>query len=328
MTVRIYGFNWEIYAQRVMPAFKLWLTQGDESLIYPLYTRTRCFREEQFLPPAMYALRTWSRAQAFVQQLPQGSHTRREYEVLCSAETFTELSDSYVQKHPPQLYQNTDALRAVWGATVAEYCLSSFLFPHLHTQTQAVPELHKPQGADIGHNDIISLLQSAGLHELAQQIHHQSLTGEEEDIDVSSEEDEEEESDAPEIHGTEIGRHPAALHLRGWLATLSIRAMALFELLACGRRRLPFGYRAGEPYEDFVGYLTPDEVWQFSRCLRHVQAPSADEAQANYARFCQSSTDTAQAFHMIDEILPDHADSLLAITHKAAHHGLGLLCSN
>ncbi|GCE06316.1 hypothetical protein [Dictyobacter aurantiacus] len=322
MTVRVYGFNWETYAQCVMPAFKLWLTQGDDSLIYPLYTQTRCFREEQFLPPAIQPLRTWSRAHTFVQQLPQGSHTRREYEVLCSAEEFTELSDSYVHRHPPQLYQNTDALRAVWGATVAEHCLACFHFPLLHTSSPMDPELYQQQEHSYG--DIVSLLQSAGLHELAWQVHQQSLEGSD---NMPATEEEGEDGDTPEIHGMEIGRHPATLHLRGWLASLSIRSMALFELLACGRRRLPFGYRTGEPYEDFVGYLTPREVWQLSRCLRYVQAPSSEETRASYAFLCQSSTEE-RPFHMIDEVLPEHAENLLAITHQAAQHGLGLLCSS
>ncbi|GCE20339.1 hypothetical protein [Dictyobacter kobayashii] len=319
MTVRIYGFNWETYTQRVMPAFKLWLTQKDESQIYTLYTQTRCFREEHFLPPAMQPLRTWSRAQTFVQQLPQGPQTQREYALLCSAETFTDLSDSYVHKHPPQLYQNIDALRAVWGAIVAEYCLSCFLIPHTDAQIEISSPQNKLEETEASRSEIISLLESAGLHELAREIQDQSL---DEDWSADEQEDEEEEA-ALAMHGIELGRHPATLHLRGWLATISVRAMALFELLACGRRCLPFGYRAGEPYEDFVGYLTPDEVWQFSRCLRLTQAPDAHKVEADYAVFHQ-----AQSFKMIDEILPSHAENLLTIIHQAAQHGLGLLCSS
>src|SRR5690348_7405418 len=124
MTIQLHGFNWEIYSGRVMPAFMKWLVEDNAAAIQQLYEKTRCAHEEAIMPPAMRPLQTWTRAQSFIKQLPRGSQASREYRKLSSAEQFTALSDRYFYRYPPQLYQNDEALRAVWGAIVEEYCLS------------------------------------------------------------------------------------------------------------------------------------------------------------------------------------------------------------
>src|SRR5690348_11801419 len=98
--IRVYGFDWETYTDLVMPAFAHWLVDGNETVIYQLYQQTRCAQEEHFLPSTMQLLSTWLRAKMFVQQLPRGSHTNKEYQLLCTAEQFTKLSDSYIHHHP------------------------------------------------------------------------------------------------------------------------------------------------------------------------------------------------------------------------------------
>ncbi|WP_151757053.1 hypothetical protein [Dictyobacter vulcani] len=132
--------------------------------------------------------------------------------------------------------------------------------------------------------------------------------------------------DCSETSGIEIGSHPATLHLRGWLAGISVRAMALFELLACGRRRMPFGYRPGEPYEDYIGYLTPDETRQLASCLEHAQPPDPARARQDYALF-RLQQRSVQNARTIDEVLPEHAASFLQIVQQATQYDLGLLCS-
>src|SRR4051794_33424503 len=105
---RVYGFDWEAYVGRIMPAFARWLVDRNETVIHQLYQQTRCAFEEQFTPSAMQMSCTWPRAKTFVQQLPRGSHANKEYQLLCSAKQFIKVSDSYVHHHPPQLYQNSD----------------------------------------------------------------------------------------------------------------------------------------------------------------------------------------------------------------------------
>ena len=116
MIVHVHGFDWGVYAGRVMPAFERWLTDKDETTIYQLFERTHCNLEEQFLPDPMQRLRVWPRAKTFVDALPRGPHSRREYAKICSAEQFTVLSDRYLHNHTPHLYQNAPAVRTVWGA--------------------------------------------------------------------------------------------------------------------------------------------------------------------------------------------------------------------
>ncbi|GHO45308.1 hypothetical protein [Ktedonospora formicarum] len=115
MIVRIQGFAWEVYTERVMPAFTSWLVDSDDTIAYHLFEQTRCAQEELFVPQPMKQLRTWTRAKAFVQNLPRGSHTQQEYALLCDPMQFTLLSDRYVRAHPPQLYKDSEALRTVWG---------------------------------------------------------------------------------------------------------------------------------------------------------------------------------------------------------------------
>jgi hypothetical protein len=250
-----------------------------------------------------------------VQQIPRGPLTNKEYQLLCTAEQFTTLSDSYIYHHPPQLYQNSDAIRAIWGAIVEKHCQLQLMQP----EAKVRPETERPTSWDQ-----MALLQKptsfcVSAHETNEPIMEQNADTEaisdiEEDIDNK-------------CKGVEIGRHPTTLHLRGWLATRSVRAMALFELLACGRRSLPFGYRAGEPYEAYVGYLIPDEVCHLANCLHDEQPPDRVTAKADYASFRQEQSQPVKEFRMIDEVLPVHADSLMEAVHMAIQRGLGLICS-
>ncbi len=303
-----------------MPAFARWLIDGEETLIYQLYQQTRSAREERFVPEALQSSCNWSRASAFVKQLPRGSHTRREYQLLCAAEQFTALSDKYIHRHPPQLYQHSDAVCTIWGALVEEYCQSWFTLPRASGPSAQEPAEMLPPEQILHRSEIVALLHSAGLSELAQEVSGRSVVP----LSVSEPQDECAEEEA-RLPGVTIGRHPMAFHLRGWLATLSVRAMALFELLACERRSMPFGYRIGEPYEAYIGYLTPDEVWQLALCLRAAQPPEQTVAEEDYARFRLQHS--GQAFRMIDEVLPAHADALLKVVRMAAQYGLGLICS-
>ncbi|BCL80305.1 hypothetical protein ccbrp13_27700 [Ktedonobacteria bacterium brp13] len=328
MLVRIHGFDWETYNKQVMPSFSRWLIERDDSQVAQLYEQTRCARDEEFLPPSIHALRTWSRAQAFVQQLPQGAHAAREYRLLCTAETFTEFSDRYIHHHPPQLYHNADALRAVWGAIVEEYCQAWLIPPCEHSGTGSdgyIVQTSSGGEQRMNRGEMVSLLRSAGLDELAGEISTQVPLR----ISLEEELDDDEESDETPLplQGVEIGHQPETLHLRGWLGTHSIRALAIFELLACSRRSMPFGYHAGEPYESYIGYLTPDEAWQLAQCIKHITAPDIEKAQADvlsYRRQHMTGGDTAR---MIDEVLPAYADAFLKVVRMASQYGLGLLCS-
>ncbi len=328
MLTLVYGFDWEAYTDYIMPTFTRWLLHGDEKTIHQLYERTRCAREEQFTPVAIRHLLTWPRAQAFVQQLPQGSYTRREYQLICDAQSFTDVSDTYVHRHPPRLHQSSDAIRAVWGALVEQYCLSQLTLPETpilsgHTLFSSLPY----EQCAGNQNDIVSLLHSAGFSTLASEISIQPLIPElAEEVDISETFTD---SDPDLTTGFSLGHHPATLHLRGWLASLSVRAMVLFELLACGRRSMPFGHRPGEPYEDYVGYLTPGEVRQLAHCLHNVDAPNtALHTEQDYPRFLiptnKDSLDLDLRF--VDEILPVHANALLHSMRIATQHDLGLIC--
>ena len=274
MLARVHGFNWDVYTDYIMPAFMRWLVYNDAKMICQLYERTRCAHEEQFTPALMHHLHSWPRAQAFVQQLPQGFYTRREYQLLCDPRSFTAVSDIYIHRHPPRLYQDSNAIRVIWGALIEQHCLPWFTLPDT--------------------DDLSGI-----------------LDGEEAAIAAN---------------GVVLGHHPATIHLRGWLATFSIRAMALFELLACGRRCMPFGYRSGEPYEDIIGYLTPTEILYLARCLRNADPPQVPQAEQNYTYYHLRNDGYTPDFRMLDEILPAHADSFLQIVRLAAQHGVGLIC--
>jgi hypothetical protein len=305
-----------------MPAFARWLIDGDETAIYQLYEQTRSAREERFLPPALASSCNWPRARAFVKQLPRGAHTRREYRILCVAEQFTKLSDRYSHRHPPQLYQHSDAICAIWGALVEEYCQSWFTLPHSDDPEDAGSHDVVTAEQRMSRSEMVSLLHSAGLSELAQEISgHSIIPTYEEDCQDDIEEDE------VQPPGVIIGHYPTILHLRGWLATISVRAMALFELLACERRCMPFGCRAGEPYEAYIGYLTPEEVWQLATCLRSARPPDPAKAEADYVDFRRQQAEQTKMFRMLDEVLPTHAEAFLQVVRMASQYGLGLICS-
>lgn len=324
MFVRIYGFDWENYTKRVMPAFQSWLTEGNETPVYQLYEKTRCAREEKYLPIAMQTLRTWTRAQIFVQQLPQGTQTSHEYQILCTADTFTALSDKYVHRHPPQLYQNSDALRAVWGAIIEEYCQSCFTVPQEDPQDENVLFQELAASPQTSRGEILSLLTAAGLSELAQNIRKQTSLH---NRHIAPADDMPDNETQTATGGIEIGRNPSAIQMRGWLATISVRAMALFELLACGRRSMPFGYRSAEPFEDTIGYLTADEVKQLAYCLRRTQPPTEAHARDDYALFRFQQQIPGQSIRLLDEVLPGHAGTFIKVIRMAAQYKLGLLCS-
>jgi hypothetical protein len=323
MITQLHGFNWEAYAGRIMPAFMSWLVEGNEAAVQQLYEKTRCAREEAIVPPAMRPIQTWVRAQSFIKQLPRGPHASREYRKLCSAELFTAISDHYVYRYPPQLYQDYDALRAVWGAIVEEYCLSSLSLANEDKQNEEADTAIKLQTK---RGELLELLHAANLKELAQEVQQADEFPEEEDDEHgTSLLDEASRNIGPE--GILLGRHPSTLYMRGWLASISIRAMALFELLACGRRSMPFGYQACEPFESYIGYLTPGEVWQLALCLHNVHPPVGSEVEERYRMFRQQSATQPETFRMLDEIPPAHAGAFLKTVRAAASYGRGLICN-
>ena len=272
MRILLYGFNWKVYAEKIMPAFSRWLIANDEGLLYELYCKSRCAVEEEFLPSVMRHLQTWTRALQAVHKLPRGPHIQQEYQLLCTADTFTAVSDLYVHRHPPQLTPCSDAIRAIWGAVVEHYC-----------QIPLIVSDHTNQSSTLDIDD-----------------HPQAIP---------------------------LGRHPSSLYLRGWLAQHSVRAMALFELLVCHRRALPFGQRAGEPYQSYTGYLTPLEVDQLARCFPDQAIPDPTRAYNDFKQFRQQSlTPDETPFRMIDEILPANASQFATALHTAAELKQGLLC--
>ena len=359
MSVQVYCFDWAVYAKRVMPAFARWLIEGDEQPVYSLFVRTRCAQEEQFLPDPMQRLRLWPRAKAFVDAIPRGQHSRKEYAKLCSATHFTALSDRYLHHYTPHLYQNSPALRAIWGAIIETYCLpwlpeagAADEFAGLAYESAIEQEAIR--------GELISLLQDAGLPELAHEVSEQATgierfewepldendappesvsegsstvspltlaeaasTTADADTNYDIYEDEEEEVNKPK--GVFIGRHPNTLHLRGWLAGYSVRSLALFEYLALGRRRMPFGYEPGEPFGGYCGYLTPVEVDEFANSLTAAQPPSQAEAEEDYKRFCQQETE--EPLRLPDEVQPAYAHEFLQVIRRAALYNVGLICS-
>lgn len=379
MVVQVHGFDWETYAERVMPAFGQWLLDGNEQDVRKLYEQTRCAYEEQFLPEAMQRLRVWPRAQAFLQTLPRGPYSRREYQKLCSAQQYIALSDRYLYKHAPQFYQHSNALRSIWGAIIESFCLpwtsnpstsrqaqQSFTGSAHDSEAQAQTQAHTASPVEgVARGEIISLLVEAGLDDLAREV--ESSTGIEpyawnadqrRDAEPGEHEEHEEHEESRESlehttyeaeeasHATElppadeldaeivvvsdgvlIGQPSNLLHLRGWLAGISVRAMALFEYLACGRRLMPFGFEPGEPYGAFCGYLTPDEVWQLAASLESVIPPDQDAAEEDFLNFRYQSYGIPPAFRLIDEVLPRYAADLLFAIRKASEQGIGLIAS-
>jgi phage terminase small subunit len=371
MVLQVHGFDWTAYAEHVMPAFEQWLVRRDESAIYRLFKETRCAREEAFIPPALQRARIWPRAKAFAETLPLGPYSRREYQKLCSAEHFTALSDRYMYRHAPRLYQNPEPIRAVWGALIETYCLpwSRDELKQSDAQERETVEVEEEEepmlsGAQVERSEVLSLLREAGLGELAREMNEQARlsterlreaasgsdpetqplssghtssspareiglapSGRLEDEPLEDEEEDREEYTCPMPGGITLGAHPNVLQLRGWLAGISVRALALFEYLACGRRSMPFGYEPSEPYGVFIGYLTPDEVWRLGICLRDVQDPDQAEAEADYLRFRYQHPGVPESYRLIDEILPSCAAEFHQAVDMAAAQGLGLICS-
>lgn len=388
MVVQIHGFDWDIYIEQVMPAFAQLLLENDDRALLALFEQTRCAYEEQFLPDPMQRLRVWPRARAFIQTLPRGPYSRREYQKLCSPIQYTALSDRYLYRHPPQLYQHSNALRSVWGAIVESYCLpwTPTGQPARHVEQSDLTgcaDRGEPAFADqprgtsalglatsgeaISPRELASLLADAGLSDLAREVESQSgpveydIWEESENSEESARAEQAEQAQEKEeigktgklaapytptfeepvpllpdeieeetviaAQGVFIGQVSNLLHLRGWLAGISVRAMALFEYLACGRRSMPFGFEAGEPFGAFAGYLTPDEVWQLAACLENIVPPDQDDAQEDYLNFRYQHYGIPPAFRLIDEVLPAHAADLLLAVRKASTQGLGLISS-
>ncbi|HEY3992895.1 MAG TPA: hypothetical protein VGM01_08465 [Ktedonobacteraceae bacterium] len=371
--IQVHGFDWMAYAEHIMPAFEQWLIQRDEKAIAQLFKETRCAREEAFMPAALQRARIWPRAQVFAETLPLGPYSRREYQKLCSAEHFTAVSDSYMYRHAPQLYQNPEPIRAVWGALIETYCLpwseDEYKQPGLGSQAptkvEEDEEVHTLISTQVERSEVLALLHKAGLGELAHEMGEQapistehlhneeSETGPDtqplksrrapwsedesgfsriDDLPEALLEDDEEDENFEEYTrpmpgGIALGAHPNVLQLRGWLAGISVRALALFEYLACGRRRMPFGYESSEPYGVFIGYLTPNEVWRLGTSLRGVLNPDQAEAEADYLRFRYQHPGVPESYRLIDEVLPSHATEFHRALDMAAAQGLGLICS-
>lgn len=372
--IQVHGFDWTAYAEHVMPAFEQWLIQRDEKPIARLFKETRCAREEAFMPAALQRARIWPRAQVFAETLPLGPYSRREYQKLCSADHFTAVSDSYMYRHAPQLYQNPEPIRAVWGALIETYCLpwseDEYKQTGLVTQELNISEEDEDQvvrtlaGAQVERSEVLSLLHEAGLGEIVHEMGEQapllsehllgksSETGPDtqplssgrtswsedeinfacledlsDDLLEDDEEEDFEECTRPMPGGIALGAHPNALQLRGWLAGISVRSQALFEYLACGRRRMPFGYEPSEPYGVFIGYLTPDEVWRLGTSLRGAIDPDQAEAEADYLRFRYQHPGVPESYRLVDEVLPSHATEFHRAIDMAAAQGLGLICS-
>jgi hypothetical protein len=284
--MQLYGFDWSLYRDRIMPAFARWLLENDARAVQALYEGTRLAYEEAFVPAVMEGARTWPRALAFVESLPRGPHSLHEYRLLCSAEEFTALSDRYLYRHIPHLCRPSEALATLWSALVETYCLRT---------EQEEPEADT---ACVGETYF--------------------------EIGVTFQE-------SRQLAGITLGRHPNVLRLRGWLASISPRALALFEYLACGRRGLPFHHAAaGEPHampgSHYSGYLTPTEVSSLAICLEKARPPSAAEA-AHDDRLFRRRRAAGLEERLIDEVLPLHAEDFLRTVRRSAARQLGLICA-
>lgn len=335
MDVYLHGFDWTVYAEQVMPALERWLVRREEGAAYHLFKQTRCALEEEYLPSPMRRLRTWTRAKDFVDGLPRGPHSRKEYAKLCSAEQFTSFSDRFLHNYTPQLYKTAPALRNVWGALVEQYCVAQFAGVSTPAG-RGQAHLLEVESEQATHSEMIALLHDAGLGDMAvafaekthaeqEQLHDKasSATGNDE-AERDPYADKEQGGKPP---GILIGQQVNTLRLRGWLAGLSVRAMALFELLACGRRLLPFGYDANDPYGAYYGYLTPGETWQFASSLLHARPCSQTQAENDYQQFCMEQIANAlPSARLLDEVLPAYARDLLHAARHAAAQGLGLIC--
>src|SRR5260370_40718772 len=133
----------------------------------------------------------------------------------------------------------------------------------------------------VARSELVSLLKEVGVSELAQEIgtrrdevaRFEWVPVETEEAEESAAQSEVQHTDTPGSPASEdeeemeiivaargmlIGNLPNLLHLRGWLAGISVRAMALFEFLARRRRPMPFGFRACPPVRAFAARYTPE----------------------------------------------------------------------
>jgi hypothetical protein len=377
MDIYISGFDWTAYSEEVMPAFERWFLDGDERDIYRLFATTRCALEEQYLPVQMQHARTWVRAKAFVAKLPRGPHSRKEYAKLCSARAFTAFSDRFVQNYTPHLYQNSEAIRTIWGAIIEDHCLPWLYEDEEAATDQTVYALISDMNidGDMAANaneegqsmqqEVAALLKDVGLDDVADEM--SAIDGIADIADPGVEEGlaanispltprnaniatstttshtvdpeellkrdpytDEEGEELELVKGIALGQQPNMLCLRGWLAGIDVRAMALFEYLACKRRRMPFGSDADAPYGTYCGYLMPEETRQLASALRGIKPCSQTLADADYKRFCEEQialAATYEAAQLIDEVLPSHSREFLDAVRRAALQGLGLMCS-
>lgn len=325
MDFYLHGFDWPVYAEQIMPVFERWLIDKDENSVLALYAKTRCAAEEEYLPKPMQRIRTWLRAKEFVDGLPRGPHSCVEYARLCSADQFTSFSDRYLNQYTPQLYQQSPTLRTIWGALIETNCLAQLYA----RDEQAGGSEQATRG------EVIMLLHDAGLDEVARaEFGEQPVEAAKPPADAASDPPVENHEIDP-YAGDEAGGKPTGillgqqintLRLRGWLASVSVRAMALFELLACGRRRMPFGYDANDPYGAYYGYLTPTETWQLALALHDAHPYSQALAERDYQLFCMERVSAAHpAARLLDEVLPEHTRALLRSVRRAAMLGLGLI---
>jgi hypothetical protein len=323
MRVSIHGFDWRVYNEHIMPAFARWLIEDDDRALYKLYTHTRQFHEDAHLPDAMRASRTWPRGQAFVHTLPRGPLARQEYQLLCTPAQFTPFSDTYIYHHPPQISPQSSALRSIWGALVETYCQSSLQPLTLHQSENTTPLSFADELITEPPSPLHALFEEAGLRELAEAIAQSATTT----LPVDEACTTEDADLTEEALSITLGPHPASLHMRGWLARHSLRAMVLFELLACGRRVLPFGTQAEEPFENYSGYLTPSEVHQLAAALASLSAPDPSFIEDDHAYFRQQQDKPTAPIQFVDELLPRQADAFLQLIQSCANYGLGLLCT-
>lgn len=323
MDIYLHGFDWAVYAEQVMPAFERWLIDKNESDVLALYAKTRCAAEEEYLPKPMQRIRTWLRAKEFIDGLPRGPHSRVEYARLCSAEQFTSFSDRFLNQYTPQLYQQSPTLRTVWGALIETNCLIQLYTENKQTDVEGESE-------EATRGEVIALLHAVGLDDVTrEEFDEQAIaaaaigktSANANDIDPYAND-----GMGSKPAGILLGQQANMLRLRGWLATVSLRAMALFELLACGRRRMPFGYDANDPYGAYYGYLTPIETWQLALALHDAHPYSQAQAERDYQLFCtERITVLHPAARLLDEVLPEHTRELLRCVRRAAMLGLGLI---
>lgn len=353
--IQVHNFDWEVYSENIMPAFEQWLVKGDETAVQDLFAQTRCALEEQFLPSLIRKLSIWPRACSFIASLPRGPHSLREYHQICSARQFTNLSDRYLHHHAPRLYQESDALRTIWGALVEEYCIS--WYPSIEEEESAGSKPSRPPAAgdEMIQSELLQLLQSAGLDSIAKQVHqpgihveriewdstpYNFLVGElaeesshnEQHPDKLAAADfaEEEEIDFSQAkqpkEGIVLGNQTDLLQLRGWLAGISLRVLVLFELLAFGRRCMPFGYNLGEPFGAYIGYLTPDEVCLLERGLQNVEPPRPQRMRRAYQKSREAEGTRPEPYRFVDEISPAYAGEFLNVVRISAYQKRGLIC--